>query len=47
MTQIDKDRFDLAKLEWAAIAMFGPLFEAMCDRYVDPATGKLRMAQPD
>jgi hypothetical protein len=47
MTQLDKDRMELRKIPWTLINGFVPAFERLCDRYVDPATGKLRMAKPD
>lgn len=47
MTQLDKDRMEVRKIQWSLINAFVPAFEQLCDRYVDPVTGKMRMAKPD
>ena len=47
MTQLDKDRLDVKKVPWSIVNAFVPAFNQLCDRYVDPATGKMRMAKPD
>lgn len=47
MTQLDKDRLDLKKIPWSVVNALVPAFRGLCDRYVDPVTGGMRVAKPD
>ena len=47
MTQLDKDRLDLKQIPWSVVNALAPAFNGLCDRYVDPLTGRMRLAKPD